>query len=229
MSDFTVQYNRGDPISASRPFYQYVYRNSSNVDSDTDAILNGLQHAFDQLYDYGAIDFYEVSLYDYYAWLDDSSKDTFKNEFDSWINGAGYLDYKGDHLGVADGFKGGKADPGDGADPTVFEGGQSSVAGTDSEVGDFKQFYKNVAIHEAFHPAIDSALDSVQSMIEDTEHDLGFIDPYEELACTPMATGYESTHAYHGSCADGGWSGPYTTFLTDCTKKAVKETAYARS
>lgn len=199
----------------------YLYPNTSGTDNECEnAINNALQSMGDQLLNYNSIDYYEININYDHPNLSDGSKSEFKSNFNSWYHNQGYDAYDGCHTGVSGNFDGGLADGADCSGCTAFVNDRDCVVG----VGTAKEVFKNTAIQEVLHTAIRNDISGVQSLIEDSEHDLGQV--WGDGAVSPMATGYVDTHSRHGDCStSNAWIGTYKTKLTGCTKLAVYETA----
>lgn len=152
----------------------------------------------------------------------------------------------GVHLLVLEGHGFGTAEPVDAASgqPSVFAGPKHAVVGTRGSL----DRVVNTAVQQTVRTAIDArSVDAVRSTIdpgaagdpERAEHQLGTL---HGGAVSPMATLFEGSnvgsaylpsrkrgrHAAHGACANGtDWNGTYSTFLSDCTVKAVLRTRNA--
>lgn len=84
------------------------------------------------------------------------------------------------------------------------------------------------AIHEALHTFVDQTIQSVSADHKTVEHghrdhDLGQIFATDQTS--PLAKGYEDSHAQHGSCSGGVLPLGVTKRLSECTKNGLKETA----
>lgn len=176
-------------------------------------------HAFNQIYDIGGIDFYEIQEYDTPLNLNAPDKDTYADNLHNWLGENGQYDYRGVHLGISDAFTGGKAHGGQSHGNTAFNIGRRAVVGTSAFV---KEYYKNVGVQETLHPLINSTLSNINSMTDGDEHNLGSVTCSYDT--TPMATGYQYAHQ-NGSCTACTDSFGWATYLTDCTKDAVTITA----
>lgn len=218
MSTYTTLASRGDPLSTNRRMSVFLYPNRSGTDNECEnAITNGLTHAFDLLYDYGAIGYYEIAINYDHPGLPDDDKVTFKSEFAGWYEDQGYT-ATGAHMGVSGNFIGGRADAADCSGCTSWVTHRDCVTG----VGGAKEEFKNTAIQEVLHTYIRYDLDSVSSMCEEDEHDLGTI--YWDGAISPMATGYALSAPRQGDCKSQTEWTVYSTKLSSCTKKAVDYT-----
>lgn len=87
---------------------------------------------------------------------------------------------------------------------------------------------KITAMHEALHTLINPHIDGVAGLHKDDsgehrDHDLGQIFATDQTS--PLAMGYETTHAQHGSCSGGVLPLGVTTRLSECTKTGLEETA----
>ncbi|MFB6197924.1 MAG: hypothetical protein ABEI52_06605 [Halobacteriaceae archaeon] len=219
MSGYNKIDSRGS-YAHSYPLYIYSYPNTNGVYGDeANAVYNGVGHALDQLYDMGAIDFYEIQEYDTPLYLNDPDEGTYWDNLNIWLGDRNKWDYKGVHVGISDRVTGGLAHGGDSHGNTAFSVGKSAVVGTEEYV---KEHYKNTGVQETLHPAINNSLPRVDDMIVEDDHDLGSVDCSSNT--TPMATGYGEAVS-QGSCTACSNSYFWTTYLTDCTKDVVSITA----
>lgn len=221
MGNYTVLESRGNPITADQPLSWYIYPDSNSEENLCESpIRTALTHALDQLYDYSAIDYYDLNINYDHPNVSYSSRGDYLTKFNNWLDSKGYSSYAGTHLAVENGFYGGKADNGTGV--SSFNSGRAAVAGVSLYV---YPYIKNTVIHEALHPTIDEDLFDVWAMLSDgDDHDLGKV--YGDGSISPIATSYDDSHARHGECTSNAvYLETYKTELTDCTKEAVKVTA----
>lgn len=223
MSHDTVTASGGDSDGIYKLII-HLYPNQSGTDNECEnSITNALNHMGQQLLEWLSIDYYEIGIDYAHPNLDDSGRLDFYYAFDDWVHQTGRSSYDGCHVGVDGSFSGGAAAPSDCSGCTSFVSSTVAVVG----VGTFKEHFKNTAIQEVLHTSIRKDLGSVKEYLGDNnEHDLGVV--YSDGSVSPMATGYEDTHARHGQCdTKNVYFGFYNTELTYCTKNSVYRTAEA--
>lgn len=221
----------------------YLYRNRTGVDEwvyngSKQEVANAIDNGFGSLLSQGAIDYYEVYLYEGsqdYPGLSDSTRKEYKGAFSDWLNNTLSDDYypslTGCHFGVTNGFDdaGGQA-TGTSPSSTAFLQSNWMVLGTGSNN---TSRIKSFSIQEPMHTFLsyDVAVEYGYTKSRSTthEHDTGSI--YSDGSVSPMLTtwtncGKRSDHSGHESCSpDNTCSGAYSQSLTNCTVQAVTFTA----
>lgn len=225
MASYTTLSSGGDSSTSGPEMYVYLYPNESEEDDECeDEIHAAIDDNLSDLLNKGVINYYEIYISYAHPSLDESDISMFRSQFTDWLGSR--LDYKGIHVGVADGFDDANGQDVEGSDcQTGFSTGTHAVVGTSAS----QDKYTNYAVQEPMHNVIRYDLPKVQDLIHPDgtkmhEHDLGNIDVYQRV--TPLATLYESTHADHGDCATPeDWNGNYRSLITSCTVDAVDYTA----
>lgn len=228
MVSYDLQASGGDPRTATDYMMIYQYPNDWDDDGEVqNAMLAALENMCEQLYQANAIGYYEISWTQDHPYITASDKSGFLDEF--------HNDYlpsinppKGSHLLVSNSLWEGKAKLGDNGSTVFNDNWLSAVMGTSNA----EQFWQNGGIQEVMHNFLDYTK-FPSTFSEDhggghEHHDLGklysgYLDP-----ASPMASGYEGTHANHGKCDDSvEGDDVYHQDLTYCAKEAIDQTSDA--
>ncbi|WP_440990319.1 hypothetical protein [Haloarchaeobius baliensis] len=228
-ADYDVLHSRGDPISASRPYYIYLYPNNNSVDNEiNNALANAAEHFCEQMWDESIIDFYEVSRWTSGPlYLSQDSKWDARESMRTYIYNNN-IKFKGTHMLVTDAFVGGAAETCQTSNSTAFVKDKAATMGIQGA----KEQYQNTLIHEACHTIVGRWLSDNRELwyyMEDTgeyEHILGrtYGQSYNANS-TPMITGYEPQYNSDGVCQGQHDNVFYQKGVTDCTAEAILNTA----
>lgn len=198
----------------------YLYPNTSNEDGLADEAYSALETALEETTSlWPSLDTYSLDIDYSYPDLNDPDKDTFKSNFEQWT----WLNASGDgiHLAISSNWGGGVADSGEGTE-NAFVNEAEGVIGSPSEN---ESFFKTTAVHEAYHPYIDSSLNDVQKILgpNNDEHSLGEVPSDNKV--TPMVAGYVGDDLDSvGDCDDSYSPDGHTASPSYCTSKAVYQT-----
>lgn len=197
-----------------------IYPNTADEEDLADQAYDAIGDAlWETVSEWSDLDSFSRAIDHSHPNLDDPDKSTFKSNFENWtwLNASG----NGVHLAISSNFGGGLADSGEYVENAFVEETEA-VVGSTTGGGDF---FKSIAIQEAYHPFIDPTLSAVQNMTgsNNNEHSLGEVPSDNQV--TPMVASY----AYNGldakgDCDDNYAASGYSTSPTYCTNKAVYET-----
>lgn len=140
------------------------------------------------------------------------------------------VNFRGSHLLIHGFSKDGWAFKGD--NDNAFNTRMEACVGTELISNDrvnfnftAKEFVKNVAIQEVVHNIINKKLGAYKKRIEKDQHDLGHMIGGWFASITPMCTSYEEDGAIvRGKCSNVKTPTGYTTTISSCTKKSIRDT-----
>ena len=215
------------------PFDERVDENWVGPDGP---VTEAARDALRQLYDFGAVDQYELfRLRPSAGYIatddavsdDDETKERFVEAFEDFTEAHPELyEYAGLHYGVGGTFDGGGGFSADELNELAFRTNLRMVIGTGSGDRDRVDAFTKQELGHGFMSY--NYLRKTSALVETGghphEHDTGVVYPPGEVS--PMAVTYHDTHARHGACGNGavildGYNPNYTV----CTKLAVKRTA----
>lgn len=247
--------SRGTETEKSMRIYLYANKagQDSEVDDLTDIVPESLETAMDDVYSFGAIDYYELFRFkaddSSYEHPQLSSSDNILVDFRNWLqnddgmtNGTGKdlkANHDGAHLLVHDfgcDTDYVSAENADSCDyPSAFVRGVAAWTSVDC-TNEGHGIVRNSAIQEPFHCFIRYHDQDIYELVNaDTsseqddhlrEHALGKVTDSGSNNITPMLTYHAFDYDQVGDCTGTGQT-PYlwTQNLTTCTKKAIELTA----
>ena len=229
MPCYTTLHSGGYKYTSDERMLMYLYPNDSLDDKEAkNAVANGLRDACEAVYNYSSnIGYYEINYTDTHPKIntDDQSKCDTLGDWGVWYSnnscgGSTYDARTGSHALVVGEHLGGCAYSGT---PTAFNTSKAAVVGTG---GGVKEQFINTAVQEVFHSFINGGVikNKYSYLIKNDDHDLGKV--YGDCSISPMASGYEDSHARHGECSSSNaWCGTYTRRPTDCTDRGMDYSA----
>lgn len=228
MSCYSTIHSGGDKFTSDERILIYLYPNTTETKNEAEnAMANGLRDACEYVYNYsGDIGYYEINVNTAYPSVNTGTgaRDML-NKWKDWLsknscNGSTYDSRTGSHNLVTHEYYGGYAKVGT---PTAFNTSKAALTGMKSYV---KEAYINTAIQEIFHNFLNkSAIENADpTLIDKEDHDLGKV--YSDCSVSPMASGYEDTHARKGACSpSNAFCGSYTRRPTSCTEEGMDYSA----
>lgn len=220
MGCYTTLHSGGYEYTYDERIIIYLYPNTQYDKNEAEnAIANGLRDACERVLSNASnVGYYEINLNtDYPNVLSGSGKCDMLGNWGSYYStyycgDSTYDSRTGSHMLVTADHSGGCAYVGT---PTAFNTSKACLTGTYNGI---KELFINTAIQEAYHNFLnqDAINTNDSSLIEDDDHDLGKV--YGDCSISPMASGYDDTHARHGNCSpSNAWCGLYKRRPTDCT------------
>ncbi|SFR85814.1 hypothetical protein SAMN05216559_0139 [Halomicrobium zhouii] len=210
MACYETLYEGGDYSEASDPMYIRLYPNQYSDDGAIDPISTRMDTACQQLLSYGSVNYYSILECDWHPYASGSGKLELLRDFESYLdsnecNGIALNNLRGCHLLVTD-----KASEGYCRHDNAFNTSTSAIVGTDYKA---KEFFSNLAIHEAFH--------AFMVVSDSDEHRKGAVTRDGEV--TPMATSYEYEYGPEGECTNQNlFQQLYEVRPTTCTGDGIK-------